>query len=78
MRAEITPGQASDYIDYDLVMADHLPKPAVLVADRGYASDKIREDVESRNAAPLRRESSPLDWFWPTVLRRGSFWTGAA
>ena len=46
MRTEITPGQDSDYTGYDLVMADNLPQPAVLVADRGYDSDKIREDVE--------------------------------
>lgn len=49
MRTEITPGQDSDYTGYDLVMADNLPQPAVLVANRGYASDKIREDIESRN-----------------------------
>lgn len=50
MRTEITPGQDSDYTGYDLVMADNLPQPAVLVADRGYDSDKIRADVEGRNA----------------------------
>ena len=32
---------------------DNLPQPAVLVADRGYDSDKIREDIESRNALPM-------------------------
>ena len=53
MRTEITPGQDSDYTGYDLVMADNLPQPAVLVADRGYDSDKIREDIESRNALPM-------------------------
>ena len=53
MRTEITPGQDSNYTGYDLVMADNLPQPAVLVADRGYDSDKIREDIESRNALPM-------------------------
>ena len=53
MRTEIKPGQDSDYTGYDLVMADNLPQPAVLVADRGYDSDKIREDIESRNALPM-------------------------
>ena len=53
MRTEITPGQTSDYLGFDLVMADNLPQPAVLVADRGYDSDKIREDIESRNALPM-------------------------
>ena len=31
MRTEIKPGQDSDYTGYDLVMADNLPQPAVLV-----------------------------------------------
>jgi len=53
MRTEITPGQDSDYTGYDLMMADNLPQPAVLVADRGYDSDEIREDIESRNALPM-------------------------
>nr|WP_124087481.1 IS5 family transposase [Pseudogemmobacter humi] len=53
MRTGITPGQDSDYTGYDLVMADNLPQPAVLVADRGYESDKIREDIESHNALPM-------------------------
>ncbi|MCV2449740.1 IS5 family transposase [Paracoccus sp. DMF] len=53
MRTVITPGQDSDYAGYDLVMADNLPQPAVLVADRGYDSNEIREDIESRNALPM-------------------------
>ena len=50
MRTEIMPGQDSDDTGYNLVMADNLPQPAALVAGRGYASDKTREDIESRNA----------------------------
>ncbi len=53
MRTEITPGQDSDDTGYDLVMAGNLPQPAVLVTDRGYDSDKIREDIENRNALPM-------------------------
>lgn len=53
MRTEITPGQVSDYTGYDLLMANILPQPAVLVADRRYDSDKVREDIESRNALPV-------------------------
>ena len=53
MRTEITPGRESDYSGYDLVMADNLPQPAVLVADKGYHPDKIREDIKSRNAVPM-------------------------
>lgn len=59
MRTEITPGQVSDDTGYDMVMADNPPQPALLVAqlvaDRGYGPDKIREDIESRDALPMRR-----------------------
>lgn len=50
MKAEITQDQDSDYNGYDLMMADYSPQPAILVADRGNESDKIREDTESHNA----------------------------
>lgn len=53
MRTEITPGQDSYYAGRDLVVADGLPQPAVLVADRGYDSDNIREDVQGRRALPM-------------------------
>ncbi len=63
MRTEITPGQDSDYTGYDLVMADNLTQPAVLVADRGYESDKIREDIEDRNALPFVGKTVPRTVF---------------
>ena len=53
MRAEITPGQTSDYLGFDLVMADNLPRPSVLLADRGYDADKIRDGMEGRNVLPV-------------------------
>lgn len=53
MRTEITPGQTSDYRGFDLVMADNLPAPSVLLADRGYDADHIRTAVERRNALPV-------------------------
>lgn len=53
MRTEIKPGRESDCSGYDLVMADNLAQPAVLVADKGYDPDKIREDIKSRNAVPM-------------------------
>ena len=53
MRTEVRPRQDSGCTGYDQGMADTLPQPAVLVADRGYDSDKIREDIESRNALPM-------------------------
>lgn len=33
MRTEITPGQTSGHPGFDLVMAENLPEPAVLLAD---------------------------------------------
>ena len=33
MRSDITPGQTSDYLGFDLVMADNLPEPSSLLAD---------------------------------------------
>lgn len=32
MRSDITPGQTSDYLGFDLVMDDNLPEPSVLLA----------------------------------------------
>jgi transposase len=49
MRTEITPGQTSDYIGFDMVMADTLPVPNVLLADRGYDADRIRKNMATRN-----------------------------
>ncbi len=58
MRTEITPGQTSDYLGFDLVMADNLPEPSVLLADRGYDADSIREKMDARDVLtqiPLRK-----------------------
>ena len=53
MRTEITPGQTSDYLGFDLVMADNLPPPSVLLADCGYDADRIRDDMEARYVLPV-------------------------
>lgn len=53
MRSEITPGQTSDHPGFDLVMADNLPEPCVLLADRGYGSDNVRTTMEARNVVPV-------------------------
>lgn len=53
MRSDITPGQTSDYLGFDLVMADNLSEPNVLLADRGYDSDNIRKAMEARNVVPV-------------------------
>ena len=68
MRTEITPGQTSDYTGFDLVMADNLPEPSVLLADRGYDADSIRKKMETRNVLtqiPMRKSRK--------MRRRGSF-----
>jgi len=53
MRSDITPGQTSDYMGFDLVMGDNLPKPAVLLTDRGYDFSKVRSTMEVRNVVPV-------------------------
>lgn len=53
MRSEITPGQTSDYLGFDLVMAENLPTPSVLLADRGYDADGIRMSMEARSVLPV-------------------------
>lgn len=58
MRTDITPGQASDYTGFDLVMTDNLPEPSVLLADRGYDADNIRKDMQARDVLlviPMRK-----------------------
>ncbi|MCR8724689.1 IS5 family transposase [Frigidibacter sp. ROC022] len=53
MRTEITPGQTSDHLGFDLVMADNLPSPSVQLADRGYDTDSIRAKMEKRDVLPV-------------------------
>ncbi len=58
MRTEITPGQTSDYLGFDLVMPDNLPEPSVLLADRGYEAGRIRKNMDERNVLtqiPMRK-----------------------
>ena len=49
---EITPGQASDYTSFNLIMADNRPKPSVLLADRGYDADSSRKSMKERDVLP--------------------------
>ncbi len=53
MRAEVTAGQTSDYLGFDMVMADNLPTPSVLLADRGYDADSIRISMDERDVLPV-------------------------
>lgn len=40
MRTDITPGQTSDYLGFDLVMDDNLPEHFVLLADTARDFDR--------------------------------------
>ena len=53
MRSDITSGLTSDYLGFDLVMDANLPEPCVLLADRGYDSDKVRKTMQARNVVPV-------------------------
>ena len=58
MRTDITSGQTSDYLGFDLVMDDNLPEPRVLLADRGYDADRIRKTMSERDILtqiPMRK-----------------------
>lgn len=53
MTTEVKPGQTSDYLGVDLVMAVNLPSPSVLLADRGYDADSSRAKMEKRDVLPV-------------------------
>ena len=44
----LSPGEVSDYKGYRPVMEEEGPEPKVLLADKGYDADFIREDMEKR------------------------------
>ncbi len=52
MRTEITPEQTSDYLGCDLVIADNLPEPSFLLADRGYNAACIRKKIAAGRVFP--------------------------
>ena len=64
MRTDITPGQTSDYLGFDLVMDDNLPERRVLLADRGYDADRIRKTMSERDfltQIPMRKTRKMRD-----------------
>mgnify|MGYP000063490386 CR=1 FL=1 len=69
MRAELTGGQASDYAGYDLLHDEDLPPAKVLLADKGYDADCIREHAEQNGVVPVipyrsnRTLQPPIDGF---------------
>ena len=44
----LTAGEVSDYKGYLLIMEAEGPEPKVLLADKGYDADFIREDMQRR------------------------------
>ena len=77
MRTGITPGQTSDHEGFDMVMADNLPAPGVLIAGKGYDADRVR--VEADGGAPVipvrrnRTNQEPLDTVlsaWRNLVQR--------
>jgi transposase len=48
----LTEGQAHDSTAYDELMAQRDSDPGAMLADKGYDSDKIRQDLRDRGAAP--------------------------
>lgn len=65
----LTGGEAADVKGYQPLMAEAGPAPKVMIADKGYDADFIREDLEERNAAPVipmkrnRKAQHPVDGF---------------
>ena len=48
----LTPGEAHDSTAYGDLMAERDSDPDVLLGDRGYDSDAIRQDVRTRGGTP--------------------------
>ena len=63
----LSAGEASDYKGYEPLMLEPGPEPKVLIADKGYDSDAIREDLIARQVAPVipmrrnRKAQDPID-----------------
>jgi transposase len=49
----LSPGEASDVKGYGPVMDEPGPVPKVLIADKGYDSDAIRENLAARGVTPV-------------------------
>ena len=69
MKAEITGGEVSDYKGYDALLDEDLPPARVLIADKGYDADRIRQNITGRGGTPVipgrsnRKQPIPVDSF---------------
>lgn len=50
---DLTGGEASDYKGFDLLYDGERTLPKVLIADRGYDADRIRQDVEAAGGSSV-------------------------
>ena len=48
----LTPGEAHDSTAYEDLMAERDSDPEIMLGDRGYDSDAIRDDVRARGGRP--------------------------
>jgi len=48
----VTAGQEADCSNYAALMEARESDPAIMLADRGYDSDPIRQDLRDRGAEP--------------------------
>nr|WP_280174681.1 transposase [Kaistia soli] len=49
----VTPGRASDMTAYGDLMDEDVPDPVAMLADKGYDSDAIRDDLKGRGIEPV-------------------------
>ena len=76
MKAAITAGQVSDYSGYAETVDDDLPETKVLIADKGYDSNAIREEIEADGGAAVipprrnRKNQTPVDDFLYALRNR--------
>ena len=48
----LTPGDANDSTAFNDLMAEYDADPAVMLSDKGYDSDAIRDEIDARGGAP--------------------------
>ena len=53
----LTGGEVSDFKGYMAIMDADGPAPRVLLADKGYDADFIRQDMEKRGGVAISRPS---------------------
>jgi transposase len=65
----LSPGEASDMKGYGPLMDQPGPSPKVMLADKGYDSDAIRQDLKQRGVEAIipfkrnRKVQEPIDGF---------------